>query len=243
MATGNNGEPCQYPLVLSFESHSPTASSTDTFNNFPNRKTSPFRYASNASATPFHIHNIDGIDVNPQNTNFLHSELPTNLNNAAHHPVSSSVFTFFDATEMEFPEHRTTGQASPATQTSQSRGGSTSQSSYSPGGGPRPSIPIHASPKLSHPQESVISGATMCEGLTATTTTHGLFANSVATSGDNEAPYQQGFLADNEWALTAMSEATGLTPGADNTWDSLLEGVTMGWDGVGPLPDGGGVIR
>lgn len=56
----------------------------------------------------------------------------------------------------------------------------------------------------------------------------------------NEVPYQQGFLAGNEWEFTAMNAGTGLTPVADGTWDSLLESVAMGWDGLGALPDGGG---
>ncbi|KAF2856322.1 C6 transcription factor-like protein Prf [Plenodomus tracheiphilus IPT5] len=235
---------CSTPIVDPKETQSNTASPLETIRSVSNDQIPTSRYASTAPAPPYQIHPSNSIDMNNQNNGFMRSQIPTSSGTQLPQ-FGASTFTFVDG-EMDTTNDRNTDHPSPATISSQSRGGSTSQSSYSPGG-PQTNIPYRASPKMapgnigmsSGNPASAIGDATMFAGFDATT--NDLFSNSFATSGGlNEAAFQQGFLVDNEWEFTAMNAGTGMTPMADGSWDSMLESVTMGWDGMGPLRDAGG---
>jgi hypothetical protein len=182
--------------------------------------------------------------MNSQNNNYLASQIPTTsgisqaVPNTMQDFVPESGFNFADGNEMDISGDRGLDHPSPATISSQSRGGSTSQSSYSPGQQTEHHLPYRASPKMppGHMQNPAMGEATVFPGFNTTTTD--MFANSFATSGGmNEASYQQGFMMSNDWEFNALNSGTGLTPMADSTWDSMLESVTMGWDSAGPPHD------
>ncbi len=174
--------------------------------------------------------------MNTHNTGFLSSQFDTNrgFGTTTTQAFTPAGFAFHDGSEMDLSGgDRGVDQPSPATISSQSRGGSTSQSSYSPGQQIEHNIPYRASPKMTGPPLS--SGASF-PGFVDTS---GAFpANSFDASGTvgNEA-YTDGFVMGNEWEYAALNAGTGLMPMADASWDSMLESVTMGWDSVGPGHD------
>lgn len=144
-------------------------------------------------------------------------------------------FNFHDGNEMDVSGDRILDHPSPATISSQSRGGSTSQSSYSPGQPNEHHLPYRASPKMppGRMQTPAMGNATVFPGFDVSGSD--LFRNSYETSGNlNDASYNAGFMVGNEWEYNAMNTGTGMTPMADGTWDSMLESVTMGWDGSAP---------
>lgn len=217
----------------------------NTFGNVANSQTSRTQYSNNAPAPPFHLHNINSIDMNTQTGQYLQSQhLAAAASMSRGQPTGSQDFTpggfnFPDGIEMDMSGDRSVDQPSPATISSQSRGGSTSQSSYSPGQGTERHLPYRASPKLppGRMQTPAMGNATVFPGFN--TTSSDMFTNSFSTSGNmNEPAYHEGFLAGNEWEFTAMNAGTGMTPLADGTWDSMLESVTMGWDTSGLPHDG-----
>ncbi|KAI4924966.1 uncharacterized protein J4E92_007003 [Alternaria infectoria] len=137
-------------------------------------------------------------------------------------------FTFQD-NEMDLSGgDRGVDQPSPATISSQSRGGSTSHSSYSPGQPIEHNMPYRASPKMTGPGSGSVFPDLAANGGTFPTNGFNLPRNM-----GNEA-YTDGFVMGNEWEYAALNAGTGLTPMADASWDSMLESVTMGWDSVGP---------
>jgi hypothetical protein len=130
-------------------------------------------------------------------------------------------------------------QPSPVTISSGSRGGSTSQSSYSPGQQNEHHLPYRASPKMPHSgvSNTVSGGGTVFPGFTSS---EAFAANTFGTTNNMDTDaFSSGFMMGNEWEYAALATGTGLTPMADASWDSMLESVTMGWDSrsVGPSRD------
>jgi hypothetical protein len=176
--------------------------------------------------------------MNTQNAAFLPSQFDPNGGFAATQDFTPAGFAFHDGNEMDLSGgDRSVDQPSPATISTQSRGGSTSQSSYSPGQPIEHSIPYRASPKMARP---TMGSGTGFPGFVATSETYP--ANNFGTSGSmgNES-YNDGFVMGNEWEYAALNAGTGLTPMADASWDSMLESVTMGWDSLSPRTDARGM--
>lgn len=234
------------PIVAPRETQSSNTSPMDTFNSIPQGGTPASRYASTAPAPPYHLHNINSIDMNTQHNKYMESQVPMNNNNnnsTNNRPsnFSASSFTLNDTNDMDL----TNDLPSPTTVSSQSRGGSTSQSSYSPGG-PQTTLPYRASPKIPPGHMSMaasgVADATMFSGFNPTTNDN-LFATnsfSAPVGLDGAAAYHSGFLVGDQWEFAALNAGSGMAGGADGMWGSMLEGVAMEWDGMGPLPDGGG---
>ncbi|KAI4641592.1 hypothetical protein J4E93_007689 [Alternaria ventricosa] len=193
--------------------------------------TSNTQYSSNIPGPPFHLHTINSIDMNAQNQAYLPSQFGSNGGfgtTAAQAFTPAGGFAFHD-NEMDLSGgDRDVDRPSPATISSQSRGGSTSQSSYSPGQPLEHNIPYRASPKMTAPGSSTVFPDLAANGGTFPTNGFNLPGNM-----GNEA-YTDGFVMGNEWEYAALNAGTGLTPMADASWDSMLESVTMGWDSVGP---------
>lgn len=141
---------------------------------------------------------------------------------------------------------------SPATISSQSRGGSTSHSSYSPGQQTEHHLPYRASPRfasnqmpMSQAQQS--TGSTPLAPLYQTNNNNSSDLNMSSYPSDaiHNGAYDNSF----DWELSAMGGDmnmgqdmdAGITPG---TWNSMLEsvmdGVPMGWDVMG-TPHGANV--
>jgi hypothetical protein len=224
-------------LINIRESQHPTAS-VNTFGN-GNTLSNPTpipstQYSSNESAAPFHLHNINSIDMNTQNAAFLPSQPLSNGDISNDFTLAG--FAFPDGHEMDLSGgDKSVDQASPATISSQSRGGSTSQSSYSPGQQNEHHLPYRASPKMqfSGVSNPAPGSSTIFPGFTSS---EGFAANTFGTTNtvDVNDPFNNGFMMGNEWEYAALATGTGLTPMADASWDSMLESVTMGWDSVGP---------
>jgi hypothetical protein len=139
--------------------------------------------------------------------------------------VQSNSFGLGDSNEMD-----TSGdQPSPSTTTTQSRGGSTSHTSYSPAQQQDDTgMRFGASPKnLQHqiplPQSTGAAGG-----------------NFFATSDDIfSAMYSQpgqlgndGFMM-NDWDMGTMGSGTGMTPMSEGGWNQMLESINMGWSDLG----------
>jgi hypothetical protein len=229
-------------LVNLRESQNPTAPISTFGNGNPLSNSPPVsstQYSNNAPAPPFHIHNINSIDMNTQNAAFFSSQLPSNagLSSTGSQEFTPAGFAFHDGNEMDISGgDRSADQNSPATISSPSRGGSTSQSSYSPGQLNEHNLPYRASPKMPY---SSVSGAASNSGtgFPGFTASEAFAASTLGTTNnmnmDNDA-LQSGFMMSNEWEYGALATGTGLTPMADVSWDAMLESVTMGWDSVGP---------
>ncbi|KAI4686469.1 uncharacterized protein J4E84_005749 [Alternaria hordeiaustralica] len=169
--------------------------------------------------------------MNAHNATFLPSQFDANRgfgSTAAQAFGPAGGFTFQD-NEMDLSGgDRGVDQPSPATISSQSRGGSTSHSSYSPGQPIEHNMPYRASPKMTGPGSGSVFPDLAASGGTFPTNGFNLPRNM-----GNDA-YTDGFVMGNEWEYAALNAGTGLTPMADASWDSMLESVTMGWDSVGP---------
>jgi hypothetical protein len=190
------------------------------------------QYSSNAPGAPFHIHNINSIDMNTQNAAFLPSQFGANtgFGTASAQAFVPAGFAFHDTNEMDLSGgDRSVDQPSPATISSQSRGGSTSQSSYSPGQSIEHNIPYRASPKMAGPP---LGSGTAFPSFVANSETFPANNFDAPVNIGNDA-YTDGFVMGNEWEYAALNAGTGLTPMADASWDSMLESVTMGWDSGG----------
>lgn len=105
----------------------------------------------NAPGPPFHVTNVNSIDLNTQNAQYLPPQISaqSGLAGSVSHDFTPGGFAFADSNEMDLTGDRILDHPSPATISSQSRGGSTSQSSYSPGANTlnEHNLPYRASPK------------------------------------------------------------------------------------------------
>lgn len=225
-----------------------TQNATAAINTFGNNnpvmgtQTSTTQYSNNTPGPPFHLSNVNSIDMNAQSASFLPSHMSPNggINQArsvGSHDFTPAGFAFPDGTEMDTSGDRSGDQPSPATISSQSRGGSTSQSSYSPGNLNEHHLPYRASPKMpsGHVPGATMGSATVFQNFGSNSE---LFSNAFSTPGNmNEGIYSEGLMVGTEWEYSAMTTGTGMTPMADGTWDSMLESVTMGWDTLGPPQD------
>lgn len=229
------------PIFEIRETQNPTAS-INTFGN-GNMTTAPQnstpQFSNATPGPPFHMSNVNNVDMNAQSTGFMPSQLSPNAGlsrsrSSTSQDFASGGFVFNDGNEMDISGNQSVDQPSPATMSSQSRGGSTSHSSYSPSQQTEHHLPYRASPKIPLGQihTSAAAGATVFPGFSSSSE---MYTNTFSTSGNmNDDAFQQGFLG-NEWDYTAMNTGTGMTPIADvTTWDSMLESVTMGWDSMGP---------
>ena len=124
---------------------------------------------------------------------------------------------------------------SPVTISSQSRGGSTSQSSYSPGQQNELQMPYRASPKAPY-SNLAPNGSTDFLGFVSTNEAFSM--NNFDTSGDmGSTGYNDGLIMGNEWDYAALNAGSGLPAMADASWDSMLESVTTGWESVSQVHD------
>ncbi|KAI0592559.1 Binuclear zinc transcription factor [Pyrenophora tritici-repentis] len=211
---------------------------TNTFGNSNPRTQPPLtstQYASTAPGPPYHVHNINSINMSVQNTAYLSAQVPPNtvFGRTESQDFMSPQVAFRDRSDIDFSGG--TDHTSSATLSSKSRGSSTSQSPYSPGQPYEHNVPYRASPKLAY-SVSASGAATGFAGFASTN--EALIVNNSNPLGnmDNNA-YDDSFMMGNEWDYTGLNVGTGLTPMVDTSWDAALESVTMGWESVGPSQD------
>ncbi|KAF2272588.1 uncharacterized protein EI97DRAFT_445659 [Westerdykella ornata] len=133
----------------------------------------------------------------------------------------------------------TDDQPSPATSNSQSRGGSTSHTSYSP----RTQNDIHSMPYRASPKR-LSNTMPLAQTSAADNTTFfpandpNLFSADlydVSASMTADTTMSSGFVMTSEWDLSMMSTGnTGMTPMSDGAWNQMLESIDLGWNSMGP---------
>lgn len=241
-----------------FNTNHPNYGANQAQSNDPMRAT---QYANSTSGPPFHISNINSVNLHARsNPSYSMPEVnsfqlysTTDVTNDSEMDLSGSIG----------PDH-----PSPATISSQSRGGSTSQSSYSPSAQNNNNtnnsnstgaatdqthhLPYRASPKTGF--ASATAGSTAFPSFNGTPSPAGAGAPttnpstldmySTAFSGTGiptDEAFNHGFLVGSEWdyaGMSGMAGGTGMTPMSDGSWNQMLESVTMGWDGLGPPHEG-----
>ncbi|KAB2101599.1 hypothetical protein AG0111_0g10293 [Alternaria gaisen] len=221
------------PLINIQESQHSTAAATTFGDGVPFTPASipNTQYSNNNPGPPFHIHSINSINMHAQNSAFMPSQFNSHGSFAANQEFTPAGFAFNEGNEMDLSGgDRGVDQPSPATMSTQSRNGSTSRSSYSPGQPIEHNIPYRASPKMTGPP---LGSNTGFQGFVAPS--ESFPANNFGASGNmGNTGYGDGFVMGNEWEYAALNAGTSLTPMADASWDSMLENITMGWDSVGP---------
>jgi hypothetical protein len=197
----------------------------------------------------FDISHVTNVHHSPRGTSYLTPAAVSSAQSGLGVSTTqdfASAFTF-DDTEMDLSGSN--GHPSPATISTQSRGGSTSHSSYSPSTNEH-HLPYRASPKPGFNQPAATFQSFTATPATSIPTSspslHGgveMFSNVYSTTGlPAEETFNQGFLMGSDWEYAAMNAGTGMTPMSDGNWNSMLESVTMGWDGLPAGQEGEGRI-
>ena len=141
---------------------------------------------------------------------------------------------------------------SPSTINSQSRGGSTSHSSYSPGQQAEHHIPYRASPRftstqmpMSRPQQSQAQNGSAASMAPMFSSGSDITMNAYPADAIHNGAYDNSF----DWELSAMNNGVdmgaemdaAITPGTWNSMlESVMESVPLGWDVMG-TPHGANV--
>ncbi|KAF2472004.1 uncharacterized protein BDR25DRAFT_342046 [Lindgomyces ingoldianus] len=207
-------------------------------------------YNDNSPGPPFHDSNIP-LNMKPQPTPFVPSQggpqmdlpsrdRPSNPDRFAPNGIalSSNGFNVDDGIEMDTSPDANADQPSPSTTTSQSRGGSTSHTSYSPGQqDDNQNIPYRASPSGLKNQIPLphSTGANNSAFFPASEDmfSASLFSHTVNPLSND--PISNGFMVGNEWGMPAgMGTGTGMTPISEGGWNQMLESINLGWDSMGP---------
>lgn len=190
------------------------------------------QYPNNAPGPPFHVSSINSIDLRTAPRVSSREALAT----TGSHDFPPGWFPAQDGNEMDLSGgEKGVDHDSPVTISSQSRGGSTSQSSYSPGQQNELHVPYRASPELPY-SNLVPNGSAIFPGFVSTNEAFSM--NNFDTSGDmGHAGYNDGLVMGSEWDYAALNAASGLPAMADASWDSMLESVTTGWESVSQVHD------
>src|SRR5690242_12860364 len=187
-----------------------------------------------------------GIEIPPQSSGFMPMRNLQDLSKdfSPHRGAVPGTSTFI-FNESSVQEMDLSGdQTSPSTMHSQSRGGSTSHSSYSPPGAQteQHQLPYRASPRFT-PAQTQTPGSSQMSQMQALPS---LYAAN-ASDAINDGAYSNGF----DWEFSGMGGEMGMGIGQEleggitpGTWNSMLESVmentAMGWDVLG-TPHGANV--
>ncbi|KAH7114405.1 binuclear zinc transcription factor [Dendryphion nanum] len=210
-------------------------------NSGPNSRT---QFRGNTTGPPFHVANAP-INMDTQATPaFVPSQGSkqihlTSREKSTNHDRfnTNNVFNLDDSNEMDISADGSVDQPSPATLNSQSHGGSTSQSSYSPGQHQEEihNLQYRPSPKPMSNQVPLPHSEVAHNGNQYYSTSEEMFQTSMYSNAAplmNNDSLNNGFLNTNDWDMTAMG--TGVTPMSEGNWNQMLENITLGWDSLGP---------
>ncbi|KAF2731163.1 hypothetical protein EJ04DRAFT_584067 [Polyplosphaeria fusca] len=216
-----------------------TQSATAPINQFANAnapaQASGSQFTGNTPGPPFHVSDVSAINMETQKSAFIPSqsgaqmELPSrerSVDNSRFAPGRITVsYSLSDGNEMD-----TSGdQPSPSTTTTQSRGGSTSHTSYSPAQQQDDaSLRFGASPK-NLPNQIPLPHSTGSNTSNFFPTSEDMFSSlytQPAQLGND------GFIM-NDWDMSAMSGGTGMTPMSEGGWNQMLESINLGWNDLG----------
>ncbi|KAF2131430.1 binuclear zinc transcription factor [Dothidotthia symphoricarpi CBS 119687] len=218
------------------------------FNNGNPVPRSPDSMAQLASAQPgpppFYLSKVN-IDMNTLDTTYVPSQpgqqgTVPQTSSMGSNRFHSVAFGFNDTTDMDMLADRSSDQPSPSTINSQSKGGSTSHSSYSPGQQTEHHLPYRASPRPASGQLHATSQPTATNSYQDFSSSEAVFANAFSMPGNTneifpntEFPVGMG----SDWEFNAMSAGTGMTPMSNATWEQMMQNVNMGWDGLTMPPE------
>jgi hypothetical protein len=144
-------------------------------------------------------------------------------------------FNLGESSEMDTSPDGVADQPSPATTNSQSRGGSTSHTSYSPGGQQQP---YRTSPKnpLNQVTPSHVARSAVNPDPNFFATTDDLFSGNMyshpGAPGNGES-ISNGFIMTQDWDMPALAAGAEL-PMSEGSWNQMLESINLGWDSIGP---------
>ncbi|KAF2869815.1 fungal-specific transcription factor domain-containing protein [Massariosphaeria phaeospora] len=188
-------------------------------------------YGSSTSGPPFHVAN-GTLNMENQNTSFITTQTNQQLeipgrDSSRYTPgglnLPPSGFAVNESGEMDISPDGPADNPSPATSNSQSRGGSTSHTSYSPGQ-QQEHLPYRASPKPSSSQTPLPPNANA-----------NMFSSSEDMFSPSLFPATGDFMMDHNWEFSTMNNSTGMTPPmSDGGWNQMLESINLGWDSLGP---------
>ncbi|KAF1915234.1 fungal-specific transcription factor domain-containing protein [Ampelomyces quisqualis] len=207
-----------------------------------NAHTRDTQYTHPTPGPPFHISNINSVDLNTRNNAYLPPQVPAAASLAsAPQAFTPAGFAFPDDTEMDLSGSSGTTQdhTTPTTISPRSHDPSTSHSSYSPTSGIH-NLPYRSpsSPKQpsTHPHHITPPNA-YPPHLSSNPTPTTLFTNHPPFHPNhsfNNTPYL--IPSDPDWDYTlpvAAHTHTNPPPMSDATWTHMLESVSLGWEAEG----------
>ena len=157
--------------------------------------------------------------------------------------MTSTGFSMSEDSEMDTSPDGGADHPTPTTTNSDSRGGSTSHTSYSPGGQlQQETLQYQASPKSVSNQIPHPHATTTDPNINFFSTTDDMFAASMyshpgTSTGDS---MSNGFMMAQDWDMSALGTEAELPPMSEGSWNQMLASINLGWDAVGP-PHGDGL--
>ncbi|KAF2189651.1 hypothetical protein K469DRAFT_625474 [Zopfia rhizophila CBS 207.26] len=240
------------PIFEIRESQSATAPVNTFGNGGAALQNNAAQYTGNSPGPPFHVSSANiNMDAQPA-APFVPSQakqikLPSRdrqSDPSSYTPTGIALpsrgFNLNDDNEMDTSPDASGDQPSPATTNSQSRGGSTSHTSYSPGQQQddlqnaqyRPS-PKTLSNQMPLPHSTTANSSTNFFSSSDEMFSGPFYGNPVNSSSND--PLSNGFMMNNDWDMSAgLGTGTGMTPMSEGSWNQMLESINMGWDSIGP---------
>ncbi|KAF2003242.1 hypothetical protein P154DRAFT_520195 [Amniculicola lignicola CBS 123094] len=258
LAVGSDSVGCT-PIYEIRESQSATAPMNHFSNGTPTAPNVNTQYTSNNPGAPFHVSSISSINVETQPTNgFVPSQngsqmdLPSrdrSSDQGRYTPNSMGLrVNGFDSNEMDISPDGTGDHPSPATISSNSRGGSTSHTSLSPGQQQDDAQyipPYRNSPKNLAGHVAVPQSSTATADPTYYPASIDMFPGiySPPTGALNADSMSNTFMMPGaEWDMSGMAAPQGMTPMSEGGWNQMLESINLGWDSLGPPHDSGQIF-
>ena len=194
------------------------------------------QYPNTSSAPPFNIDvPTQTIPAFTSTHSGAHIHLPSRDKSTgpSRYTTGGQGFNLGESNEMDTSPDGTLDQPSPATTNSQSRGGSTSHTSYSPGGQYRASpknlsnqvTPSHATSSTANPDPNFFP------------TTDDIFSGNMYShpgAPGNSDSIGNGFIMTQDWDMSALGTGAELPPMSEGSWNQMLESINLGWDSIGP---------
>lgn len=189
----------------------------------------------------FGTENVINMDMEPRAVPFnivqnLQQDPTNSFTSHRGGPPGTTTFLFPDANDMEISGD----QPSPSTTNSQSqtRSGSTRQSSYSPNQRTEHHIPYRASPRATSQQIPQMplphSGSTASAPLAPLYPANGdMLMNGFPEQALNSGNFPNSY----DWEFSAMDPMPMPMPMSDGNWNQMIDSMTMGWDGLTPNID------
>lgn len=242
------------PLFDIRESQSATAAINTFGNPGLTAHSAPQQPVGNSPGPPFHVANTNlRMDVEPAVYPFVPSQNSPRMDLPQRHKSSHGHIQRYDQvqtdSEMDTSPDTSADQPTPSSANSQSRQGSSSNTTFTPPQQPDDSrlSRNRPSPKLPINVSETNNLNLLAAGRTSSASNNDFFSTSndifpsLSTNNyypdpvnpSHNDPGTGGFIMGNEWDLPPGT-GTGMTPMSDGGWPSMLDSINMGWDSLGP---------